>query len=146
MEDLTPPVLAAVRAVLWRISSGKSMNEAMRLYFETANSPFSHQLREWWALKNQGRAAENQSVAFKSYYQKAFVHLIERGCEGQPTLDPLRALEDELEKAAASELDLFVSVLPFKVLIPMLLFQFPAYLLLLLGPVLRELSHELGTR
>jgi hypothetical protein len=34
--------------------------------------------------------------------------------------------------------------LPFKVLIPMLLFQFPAYLLLLLGPVLRELTQQIG--
>jgi hypothetical protein len=144
MEDLTPPVLFAVRDVHWRISSGKSMREALRFYFETSSSRFSHQLREWWALKNQGRAQDVRSLSFQSYYQKTFVHLIERGCDGQPTLEPLRALEDEIEKAAAAELEHFISVLPFKVLIPMLVFQFPAYLMLLLGPVLRDLSQQLG--
>jgi hypothetical protein len=142
MEDLTPPLLLAVREVRWRISSGKSMKESLQLYLESTGSPFSQRLREWWALKNCGRALTE--IQFPRHYQKAFIDLIERGCAGQPTLVHLDALESEIEKAAQAELELFVASLPFKVLLPMLIFQFPAYLLLLLGPLLRELGRQLG--
>ena len=59
-------------------------------------------------------------------------------------MDALRALETEVESKAEAELDAHVAALPFKVLLPLLLFQFPAYLLLLLGPLLRELQRQLG--
>lgn len=142
MEDLIPPLLTAVREVRWRIASGRSMKEAVRLHLEQAHSPFAHRLREWWALKAQGR--ENQAKHFKTHYQKAFLNLIERGCAGQPTLDHLTALEDEIAKAAEAELELHIATLPFKMLIPLLIFQFPAYVILLLGPALRELTRQMG--
>lgn len=144
MENLTPPLLEAVCELRWRISAGNSMKEALRLYLESAETCFSQNLREWWALKNQGRAGPETAEKFVTHYQKALVELIERGLAGQPTLDHLGALEDEVEKAAQSELEMHVATLPFKVLIPLLLFQFPAYLLLLLGPLLRELSLQMG--
>jgi hypothetical protein len=143
MEDLTPPLLCAVRELRWRISSGISMKEAFRFYLEDTCSPFSQHLREWWALKCQGRA--QAGGGFTSHYQRALIDLVERGCGGQPTLDHLCALEDEIEKAAQAELELHIATLPFKVLIPLLLFQFPAYLILLLGPLLRELSSQMGS-
>lgn len=142
MENLTPPLLNAVREVQWRLSSGRSMREAMRLYLEAAHTPFAHCLREWWSLKNQGRPSDSQK--FKTHYQRAFLNLVERGCAGQPTLEHLRALEDEISKAADAELELHLATLPFKVLIPLLVFQFPAFLILLLGPVLRELTRQMG--
>lgn len=142
MEDLTPPVLAAVREVRWRLSSGKSMKESLLFFLGNSSTPFTRRLREWWALKNQGLAPAED--IFTSHFQKAFINLIERGCAGQPTLEHLQALENEIESAAQAELELFLATLPFKILIPMLIFQFPAYLLLLLGPVLRELTHQMG--
>lgn len=143
MEGLTPPLLVAVREVRWRIASGKSMKEALRLYLEDAGSPFSQLLREWWTLKTQGRVGSIGSL-FTTHYQKAFILLVERGCNGEPTLEHLGALEDEIEKAANFELEMHIATLPFKVLIPLLAFQFPAYLLLLLGPMLRELGRQMG--
>jgi hypothetical protein len=142
MENMTPPLLAAVREVHWRIVSGKSMKESLQLYLESSATPFTRRLREWWILKNQGRAIDE--ALFSTHLQKAFIHLIERGCGGQPTLEPLRALEAEIEEAARAELELFLAALPFRVMLPMLFFIFPAYLLLLLGPVLRDLTQQLG--
>lgn len=143
MEDLSPPLLTAVREIKWRLASGRSMRESMRLYLQGSPNHFARRLGEWWVLKNQNLnpAAEPR---FQTALQKAFLHLIERGCEGQPTLEHLQALEAEIESAAQLELEKHVSELPFKVLIPLLFFQFPAYLVLLLGPLLRELSRQLG--
>ena len=142
MEDIIPPVLSSIREVRWRIACGASMNESMRLHLMHAHSPFTHRLKEWWALKIQGHT--RTLAHFPSRYQKAFLQLIERGCAGQPVLEHLRALEDEVAKAADSELDAHVATLPFKMLAPLLLFQFPAFLILLLGPALRELTRQLG--
>lgn len=120
------------------------MKEALRLYLEAANSPFSQNVREWWALKNQGRPTSDCAKKFTTHYQLALLELVERGCAGQPTLDHLLGLECEVESAALAELEAHLATLPFKVLIPLLVFQFPAYLLLLLGPLLRELSTQMG--
>ena len=144
MEDLTPPLLTALRELRWRISSGRSMKESLRLYLDENTSPFSHHLREWWALKSQDRPTTALAPLFTSHYQKSALLLIERGLAGQPTLDHLCALEDEVELAAAFELEAHLQTLPFKVLIPLLLFQFPAYLILLLGPLLRDLQTQMG--
>lgn len=142
MEDLTPPLLSAVREVRWRIGSGRSMKEAVSLYLETAANEFAVRLREWWTLKQQGR--ESSANSFPTHLQQAFLHLIERGLAGQPVLEALTALENEVDSAAQNELELFLAALPFKVLLPMLAFQFPAYMILLLGPMLRELGRQMG--
>ena len=140
MDDLTPPILKAVREVRWMISSGKSMKDALQIYLDGTHDAFASFLRAQWARKRQGAKLDTP----KSHYQKAFWNLVERGCAGQPTLEALNALEHEVEKAAQSELDAHLASLPFKVLLPLLLFQFPAYLILLLGPMLRELNRQMG--
>lgn len=144
MESLTPPLLHALREIKWLINSGKPMKEAFQNYLERTHDPFSAHLREYWILKWQSGRTEAPLKPLPTYYQKTFWNLIERGCAGQPTLEALAALEIEVESAAAMELDEHLAALPFKVLIPLLLFQFPAYLLLLLGPLLRELGRQLG--
>jgi len=145
MEDLAPPLLSAVREIKWRLASGRSMREAVRLYLDGDHSTFALELGEWWALANQTPGRGDYGRHFQSPLRKGFLHLIERGCAGQPTLEHLTALEDEIEGAAELELQSHLSQLPFKVLLPLLFFQFPAYLILLLGPVLRNLAHQLGS-
>lgn len=120
------------------------MNEAFRMYLDNAKGPLAHSFREWWTLRAQARQGTKPVFAFKTYSQRLFIELVERGCSGQPTLEALRGLEDEVEKAAQAELDAHLASLPFKVLIPLLIFQFPAYLVLLLGPVLRDLAEQMG--
>jgi hypothetical protein len=144
MENIIPPVLSVVREVRWRMQAGRSMNESLRQYLEDATSPFAQSLREWWVMRSQGRELARSRSPFSSHYQRALVHLIGRGCNGEPTLEHLTALESEIEKAAQMELELHVATLPFKVLLPLLFFQFPAYLLLLLGPLLRDLGQQMG--
>ncbi|HMN67043.1 MAG TPA: hypothetical protein PKC28_00760 [Bdellovibrionales bacterium] len=142
MEDLTPPLLRALRETRWHLQSGKGVREAVSIYLSRAHDPFADSLRERWIPFQQNPDANVRP--FASPLTRGFWDLIRRGCAGQPTLEALRALEDETEAAAAHQLDLHLAALPFKVLIPLLLFQFPAYLLLLLVPLLRELERQMG--
>lgn len=139
MEDLAPPILTAIREVKWHLGSGKSMKEAFSCYLEDTHDAFSRELRRRWILKQQGTA----SPPLRLPLQHTFWELVERGCAGQPSLEALNALEVETEKAAQAELDAHIGALPFKVLLPLLFFQFPAYLMLLLGPIVRELNDRM---
>lgn len=141
MENLTPPLLRALREIKWSIQSGKPMKEALQIYLEGTNDVFASFLREQWILKSQNVKSSSE---FPTYFQSSFWNLISRGCRGQPVLESLEALESEVLVAAEAELEDHLATLPFKVLIPLLLFQFPAYLLLLLGPMLRDLQSQLG--
>ncbi len=140
MEDLTPPLLHAIREVRWHLSSGKGMREAFPRYLDDAQDALARELRGKWVMKLQGGA----QVPLRSHFAQSFWDLIERGLAGQPAFEALGILECEVEKAAERELDAHLASLPFKVLIPLLIFQFPAYLMLLLGPILRELSAKMG--
>jgi len=146
MENLIPPLLRALRELKWTMNSGKSMNEAFPLYLDRTNDDLASRLRQLWILKNQSVRPHllSSNELLPTHFQRAFWQLVERGTRGEPTLEALNALETEVEKAAQAELDEHLAVLPFKVLLPLLLFQFPAYLLLLLGPLLRELQRQLG--
>lgn len=140
MEIVDPPLLRAIREVRWHLGAGHGMNEAVRAYLENNGDEMAARVRKRWAQRTQGAISE----PFTSFREQAFWELLARGAAGQPTAEPLRALEDEARAAAESELELHVSTLPFKLLIPLLLFQFPAYLILLLGPMLRELTRQMG--
>lgn len=139
METLTPPLLGATRELRWQLGAGRSMREALRRYLETAHDDVAAELRERSTRQGAGSIAVGGSP-----YRRALWDLIERGCAGQPVLEPLTALEEEIEAAALAELDAHVSSLPFKVLLPLLFLQFPAHLILLLGPMLREVRSALG--
>jgi len=141
MENLTPPLLVAVRELRWSISNGNAMKEALQSYLDGAHDALALELRRQLIRKMQGALR----LKFSSYREQALWDLIERGMAGQPTLEALQALEAEVEQAAQSEIDAHLAELPFRVLIPLILFQFPAYLLLLLGPMLRSLSQQMGS-
>jgi len=144
MENLTPPLLRALREVRWVMSSGKSMKEAFQTYLEHTQDPLAAHLRQLWIIKSQGGKPNSGAPPLPTYLQRAFWDLIERGCAGQPTMEALKALEYEVESRAQAELDDHLATLPFKALLPLLLLQFPAYLILLLGPILRELQRQIG--
>lgn len=80
----------------------------------------------------------------ESSYQKALFALLERGLSGQPILEALQALESETLRAASSELDTHVGRLPFLSMVPLFTFQFPAYLILLIGPIFSQLLQQMG--
>ena len=119
------------------------MREAVRQLLESSSSQLTTELGEWWAVRSRERVV-NHPKSFISPLRRAVIDTIERGLSGQPTREHLQALEFEVERAANAELEAHISALPFKVLIPLLLFYFPAFLLLLLGPLLRDLSQKMG--
>lgn len=139
MDDLTPPLLSAIREVKWHLLSGRSVKDSAAEFVRVGRGEFALKLRELLVLREQGTLGD-KATAFENPYQRAFWDLLERGLSGHPILEPLVALEDEADRVALNDLDAHVASLPFKALLPLLFFQFPAFVMLLVWPLLRELS------
>ena len=123
----------------------RCVKEAVRGYLQNSSeNPFQMQLREWAVRKSHGQSVETLLRATGSPYRRALLELFERGWEGEPVLEALEEIGEEIQSAAGTELDEFVASLPFRAMLPLLLLQFPAYLILLLGPVFSELLRTLG--
>ncbi len=138
MDDLTPPLLTALRDVRWQLLSGRSTKEAVRNYAFKHSDALASRIGQLWILKQQG-TLNLAEINWPNFHQKTFWELLERGFEGQPIVEPLTHLEDEVESVAKHDLDQHLATLPFKALFPLLFLQFPAFVILLIGPLLREL-------
>jgi hypothetical protein len=77
-------------------------------------------------------------------YRRALGEIVVSGLRGQPVLLHLEELRGEIEKACEIEIKRRLELLPMKMLVPLLLFQFPAFLLLLFGPLLGRLILEMN--
>ncbi len=144
MESLTPPVLTMAQELYWMISSGRSMREAMRVYLSRCPSFFAIEVCKWWSQVLQTDANSSNYLSQFTPHQQALLELVTRSAGGQPILEPLRELTCDIEMISIAELELHVSTLPFKLLIPLLFFYFPAFLILLLGPLIRDMQTQLG--
>lgn len=139
MERLAPP-LECLLEIKWSLSSNHSFRDAVKAYLARANNDFSPVLADWMIKKAHGQPFSGHNI--KSPYRKAILQLFERAWDGEPIMDRLNELELEVREACDAELESFVQKIPFLAMMPILLFLVPAYLLLLLGPVLTELIHS----
>lgn len=83
-------------------------------------------------------------MQLSSLYRRSLLQILERGLRGEAVYSVLLQLETELVEACQEEISNKVARLPFILLIPLLLFQFPAFLMLLFGPLLQNFFHSLG--
>ena len=60
-------------------------------------------------------------------------------------MEYLKDLEKEIMEVCKEDLEKHLEKLPYICLIPLMLFQFPAFLLLLIGPLVLNLLHILQT-
>lgn len=110
-------------------------------------------LREFCREKG-GNIANDIASLLVSYQQNKkmydFVHtttverglmldLIWRGLHGDSIIMQVAELENELEKKAHIKIDQFIKLLPIKVLLVVMLFHFPALLILGFLPIINQL-------
>jgi len=145
MESLAPPLEVLLQLRL-NMENGASFRESLRrLLRERQQDDFVVFLAEWVVRKSHARPTKTMISRLGSSHRRALVDLFERGWDGEPILEPLQELESEIRDASMLELDQFIAALPFRAMLPVLLLQFPAYLLLLLGPLLLDLIHSFGS-
>ena len=148
MEGLAPPLkcLIEVQAAL---QNGETVQKGLTKYLGFASlskerDPFALQLRRFLFAWDQGQDWRALIAELSSPQRKALLELIATGLAGQPILSHLEELKLELMEACQADIDHHLELLPIYMLAPLLLFQFPAFLLLLFGPLLARLLQELS--
>lgn len=141
MVSLAPPLQAVLEIRLY-IESGKSVSQAIKSYVQSSlTDSFAKELGLWLFAEETGGFFDTQTL--KSIYRKHLMDILKRGLKGEPILEILEDYEKDLIEICKEDLEKHLQKLPFITLIPLLLFEFPALLILLIGPLLLNLLSAL---
>jgi len=142
MENIAPP-LELLMEIRFGLEKGVSLRKTLQLYIEAEPAdPWRQQLGLWLRFLEMGRPPQ-EVLASMTFIRRQCLEVIEMGLRGEPIYPQICGLEEEVFEAAKLEIEEFVAVLPIKSLVPLLFFQFPAFLALLIGPFLTSfLAHS----
>lgn len=150
MEGLAPPLkcIIEIRAAL---QNGETARSGLLRYIESCESgvhrtdcSFIHDIRQFLFAWDQGRDWQLVIRGLRSPYRRALLEIVATGFAGQSIQPHLIELQQEIETAVDLEIRNHLELLPVQMLIPLLIFQFPAFLILLFGPLLKKLIEEMS--
>lgn len=145
MEGVAPPLKCLIE-IQSSLQNGEPVRAGVLRFLQSAGGreSFAHSLRRVVFAWDQGQEWRRILAEIKSPQRRALIELIIAGFKGQAVLPHLEDLKAEVIRACEIEMKQFVDMLPIKMLIPLLLFQFPAFLLLLFGPLVSRFIEELS--
>lgn len=143
MEGVAPPLELLMR-VKRSVEKGQSVKQGIFHYIKHSDGEFALAVTHWLGLLQQGQDPQSYLQTVSSLYRRTLLQVLERGLRGEPIHAVLLRMEEEMVEACQEELANRIAQLPFLMLIPLLLFQFPAFLLLLFGPLVQNFFHSLG--
>jgi hypothetical protein len=141
MEYLAPPLkcLIMIRTTL---ENGESVIQGVRKYLSSVSDDFTPIVARWLFEHEQSMAPTVQPMTPQ---RKVLLEVLRSGLYGQPIHLRLQQLEEDFIRCCDDQISREIDSLPLKLMIPLLLFQFPAYLLLLFGPLLKQFTRSLGS-
>jgi hypothetical protein len=145
MEGLAP-ILKCLIEVQSSIQNGEPIRAGLSKFLQgaSARDETAIEMRRFLFSWEQGQDWRSTVRNMKTPQRRALAELLASGLRGQPILPLLEELKIEMERACEIEIKGHLESLPMRMLVPLLLFQFPAFLLLLFGPLLSRLVAELS--
>jgi hypothetical protein len=95
--------------------------------------------RERLLSRDKGARAPAQT-----HYQHAFFEIVQSGLAGHPIFELLCELEKEMEQEFDRQWKLYLERLPLLLSLPLLLCFFPAYVILMFGPLVTQFLSEVS--
>lgn len=133
------PVLLLVWQLKRNLSSGKSLRNGIESYLgEESGDELFKILQKWWLWRENGGTGEY--IYEKSIHLTYLFSLLDAGLRGQAILLRLSDFESILLEKCEEEIQLYVESLPSLMILPLLLFIFPAIMFLLLPPLIKMLT------
>lgn len=143
MEGLAPPLALAIE-IQASLANGESIRSALIRYIGESQLEFQQVVRRFliaWDQSQDWRAVVRQVA---SPYRRSLLELAAHGLAGQSVQTPLAELQKEIETACDEEIELHINMLPLKMLLPLLLLQFPAFMMVLFGPLVSRFIEEIS--
>jgi len=136
VENIAPP-LEMLLSVRWSLEKGDSVRAAILTYIdEISDSRWKEDVLLWWSLCNMRGDTQSAHQRQKSLYRRTLLQTLEQGLAGASIYQQICQLEEETCQACEDEIERYSALLSIRALIPLLFFQFPAFFVLLLGPLL----------
>lgn len=143
--DIVAEPLTFIWNIRFALEKGQSLRSAVQDYLETSKPTlFRRQIHQWWLLKETGESTNKWMQQIENPYRIGLFSILDRGWMGQPILPSLNELEKEFMQVSDNDLACHLQKLPILGLFPLLLFQFPSFMALLMGPLLKQLMTQLG--
>lgn len=143
MESMNPALLLLL-IVKRHLERGESVKIGIAEYLRTEESSFRDEVATWFNLWQQGLSVDSILKRQNSLYRNILLQTLERGLRGEPIYNFLVELEIEIIKACEHSLSQALGRLPFILLVPLLFFQLPAFMILLFGPILSRFLEAMG--
>lgn len=143
MDSIAPP-LSLLLEVKKAIEQQKSSKQGILKYLQLNQGSFPFEVRTWLSQFERGTSRVETVSKINSPYRRQLLFILERGLKGESIYGHLCNLEIEISNACQRELATHLQRLPFKMLIPLLFFLFPAYLIALFGPLLIQFLNQLS--
>ncbi|MEQ1875003.1 MAG: hypothetical protein ABL958_00060 [Bdellovibrionia bacterium] len=141
MENLAPPLRCLI-TVRTSLENGEGTAVGVKKYLQAVPpDDFTPLVARWFFEIEQGLAPGKPRMTPQ---RKILLEVLRAGIQGQPIHARLVQLEEDFIQSCDDQLTRELDVLPLKTLIPLLLFQFPAYLLLMFGPLLDQFTRSLS--
>jgi hypothetical protein len=137
MEGLAPPLELLLRS-REALDRGLSVKAGIKIFVEKSKSDFSIEVAQWFQLLESGRDGMLFLERIPSPYRRQLLEILERGLQREPIAHLLNQFEGELIEACEDEIQKTLAYLPYKMMIPLLIFMLPAFFLLLVGPVVSQ--------
>ena len=140
--DEIPPPLKCILYIEQALSEGQSVQTGLKKYIKAEKSStdqnhFAYEIQE--LLQNFLINKRPSTLRSKTIYRSALKDLLWSELKGQSIYQELQNLKEEINQAAIADMKAFVDSIPLKSTIPLLCLQFPAFLMLLMGPVLTQI-------
>ena len=141
MEGLAPLLHLCIEARMM-LERGEAFGAGLRKVLPHLEVNVRQQVMKLlFEFEQRGHVDATYYEIFNPYRRELF-YLFEQGLRGEPIRARLIAIEQEIKETCFYEIDAFISGLPLRALLPMLLIQFPSFLLLLFGPLINELTRS----
>jgi hypothetical protein len=140
--DFLAPSYHILLQLRHHLRCGRSVSESLNLSRNFEPSDFQKRLQRWIAAKERG-ATPRTADHFGTPLQQIFIETLNRGLAGEPILQRLDEIEEEMRLTMIDTLGKHLQRLPILLLLPLTALIFPGFMLLILGPLLNELTRSL---
>lgn len=144
MDYIAAPYIF-IESLRYELESGASLLPIIRRYIQESSNDLSEQLEVWLANTQTQRLPTGELQKNWPIYRKSIFDLLDLSRSGVSIIEPLQSMEQELLKICENDLQRHLDRLPFKLMIPMLFFQFPSVMLLLIGPLMVQFFTEVSS-
>ena len=135
------PVISFTRALIRHMEEGRSLVSSIKMTHNEEQTPFSTKVYLWLHYHHQKQKDGPWNPS--SHFQMGLQQILHEGLEGAPVYETLKQIQEEMEMEFEHQWKKHLETLPVRLSIPLLLFFFPAYLLMLFGPLLTQFIKEI---